>query len=169
MFSKFTNWRKIVTIWFSCLSLSLALAEEAEETSVNPYPFKAYKSNYIIFDPDDTEIKFQFSIKFQLASIAVIENPWKFVDNFYFGYSQKSFWDVGEPSAPFADHNFNPEFFYAVGELDGLLTGYRIGLLEHESNGEDGKRFKIVGSYLCPTGISNNGSHHSGAQSVDNH
>ena len=137
MFSTFFKLSTIITIWFIS-GLSVFVWADEEGKFGRPFPFQAYKSNYIIFDPDDTEIKFQFSIKFQLATLAAIENPWKNVDNFYFGYSQKSFWDVGKPSAPFADHNFNPEFFYEVEELNGLLDGYRIGLFEHESNGEDG-------------------------------
>ena len=136
MLSLLPHWRKIILIWLAYTSL----AYTEEEKPVSPFPFQAYKSNYAIFDPEDTEIKFQFSIKFQLATIAAIENPWKYVENFYFGYSQKSFWDVGKPSAPFSDHNFNPEFFYGVDRRDGILRGYRIGLLEHESNGEDGEK-----------------------------
>ena len=137
MFSKFSIRETAVFVCLVCTSIA-CFAEE--EKPIYGLPFQPYKPNYFIYDVEDTEIKFQLSIKFQLASIAAIENPWKYVENFYFGYSQKSFWDVGKPSAPFSDHNFNPEFFYSA-EFDGrILDSFRIGFLEHESNGENGSK-----------------------------
>ncbi len=59
--------------------------------------------------------------------------------NFYFAYSQKSFWQVFDTdrSRPFRETNYNPEVFYRWKPNDRLKTwGLDLGA-EHESNGKE--------------------------------
>ena len=136
MFKKFGMSLTIVLF----ISLTHCLQGQVNQDLDQLLPFKAYKSNYIIYDFDDSEIKIQLSIKFQFITSPTLAGPLSFLKNFYFGYSQKSFWDIGKPSAPFSDHNFNPELFYTSESNFPGLKSYRIGFLEHESNGEDEER-----------------------------
>lgn len=85
--------------------------------------FGLHMPNYIIAGTDD--LKLQFSFKYRILRNA----------NFYFGYTQKMFWDIYEDSKPFRDVNYNPEFFYRFpikGEHYGSVD---IGYL-HSSNGK---------------------------------
>jgi len=53
-------------------------------------------------------------------------------------YTQKSFWDIYQESAPFRDTNYNPGIGlgrYIV--VDNRLTGAAFLQVEHESNGRD--------------------------------
>ncbi|MCP3922049.1 MAG: phospholipase A [Desulfobacterales bacterium] len=100
--------------------------------------FSAHKPNYILiynsyhqaddksFPSTEDEIKFQFSFKHNLM--------WLDFGNLYFGYTQKSFWQIydDENSRPFRETNYNPEIFFRTAELSGLSLD--IGV-EHESNG----------------------------------
>jgi phospholipase A1 len=63
-----------------------------------------------------------------------------FGTNFYFGYSQRSFWHVydGDQSRPFRETDYNPELFYRW-KPDPQRYGQwgaDIGV-EHESNGQE--------------------------------
>jgi phospholipase A1/A2 len=98
--------------------------------------FSSHKSNYILpltwSDIDDgrdkKEIKFQVSIKQRLLKFY----GWAF----FFGYTQKSFWQAYDDSKsrPFRENNFNPELFLRT----KMWLGVRCDLgLEHESNGRD--------------------------------
>lgn len=77
-----------------------------------------------------TEIEFQISAKQKILNT-----------NFYFGYTQKSFWqayDIGNSSV-FRETNYNPEIFYRTG-LDTVRFGkWKMDIgFEHESNGQGG-------------------------------
>lgn len=105
-----------------------------------------YKRNYIAmgfmnnmdgsppFSGATADIKFQFGVKYQIFHA----KRYKFLNALKFGYSQISWWDVGEKSLPFAESNYNPELFL---DYDGNWLGrdvtYQIGA-EHESNGRGG-------------------------------
>lgn len=59
--------------------------------------------------------------------------------NFYFAYSQKSFWQVfdADRSRPFRETNYNPEVFYRWKPNDRTkVWGLDLGA-EHESNGKE--------------------------------
>jgi phospholipase A1/A2 len=100
--------------------------------------FSAHRLNFILpftysglparDERQDWEVKFQMSIKQRLLKFY----GWAF----YFGYTQKSFWqayDTGD-SRPFRENNFNPELFFRT----RMWSGFRIDSgMEHESNGRD--------------------------------
>jgi phospholipase A1 len=85
---------------------------------------------------NDTQAKFQFSIKYDFW-------PSTSHHTVYFGFTQKSLWDVFSTSSPFRESNYAPELFYA--HYHSVVHGQPnpgCGLFseqagfEHESNGE---------------------------------
>ncbi len=76
----------------------------------------------------ETELIFQISLKQRL-----------FNRNFFFGYTQKSFWQVynTDDSRPFRETNYNPEFFYRWKPqwASAPGVGFDVGI-DHESNGK---------------------------------
>ncbi|MBN8410661.1 phospholipase A [Halomonas denitrificans] len=124
------------------------------ESASNPFAITTHRRNYILpvtynsspnedafraddDDPnmDNTELKFQFSAKFNLAEDLVFDNG-----DLYFAYTQKSWWQAynGDESSPFRETNYEPEFFLEF-QNDYKLWGWtnvsnRISL-NHQSNG----------------------------------
>jgi len=116
--------------------------------------FQPYKNNYIVFgsmENDDgtapfsgqsLDIKFELGMKFML--FPQIEEL-KFLAPVKFGYSQRSWWDISESSAPFKEHNYNPEIFWDFTEaLERPSSRTRLHIfdyagVEHQSNGLDSK------------------------------
>lgn len=129
--------------------------ESISAFSDSPYIpfFEPYKSNYIVFgslenqdgtDPfsgQNLDIKFELGMKFrvfpQIDGLDALA-PLKF------GYSQRSWWDIAESSAPFKEHNYNPELFWDFTEAlarpssTPRLHLFDIAGFEHQSNGLDG-------------------------------
>lgn len=113
--------------------------------------FRSYRPSYIGYrashsnDNHEGELKFQFSLKYRLTPEDILENR-KVLNavssNWFFGYTQKSFWSIQESSEPFRENNFAPEFFkeikYGEWDEDKYLKLVRIGLYHHESTGESG-------------------------------
>lgn len=111
-------------------------------------PVSEHKINYFSLyqwpDAAGAQVKFQFSMKFRLLK------PDLYVFNSdlfpaYIAYTQKSLWNVGQPSLPFEESNYNPEFFldYPVSLLSigrFKLRNIAVSPLEHESNGLDDAR-----------------------------
>lgn len=96
----------------------------------------AHKQMYVLpltyskdYHGEESELVFQFSVKQRL-----------FNRNLYFGYTQKSFWQMlnSEKSALFRESNYNPELFYrwVPDPVKFHHLGADIGF-EHESNGRD--------------------------------
>jgi outer membrane phospholipase A len=121
--------------------------------------FRPYKNNYLVFggmkNHDDTpafsgnnlDIKFELGMMFSLIPSSGSESG--FIP-LHIGYSQRSWWDISEPSAPFQEHNYNPEIFWdftrSTRNTNSLLTNLRnlffidrIGV-EHQSNGLNEER-----------------------------
>lgn len=104
--------------------------------------FQPHKLNYFILNglPGDPEaqVKFQISAKYQVfeGSLNIFRRNYF---PLYMSYTQKSFWNIGQTSAPFEENNYNPEIF-----LDYPIPGNPLKLShivlsgEHESNGRDG-------------------------------
>jgi phospholipase A1 len=101
-----------------------------------------HEANYFISGfTEDTQAKFQFSIKYDLW-------PNRTAHAFYFFYTQRSFWDVWsfDASSPFVESNYNPGLFWRWygDESRQTRSGCSFVLLdsgvEHESNGESSAR-----------------------------
>jgi outer membrane phospholipase A len=97
--------------------------------------------------------KFQLSFKYRLFDQATgfgQDRPW--LAGLYFGYTQTSFWDLGEDSKPFRDTDYRPSLFWKWERTDDhtWLDGLRIGV-EHESNGGGGMLSRSIDTaYLRP-------------------
>jgi len=99
--------------------------------------FTANRKNYLLpitlsnynVGRQRVEAKFQISIKERLLKFY----GWAA----YFGYTQKSFWQVYDPkrSSPFRENDFNPEVFVRTKMWNGIRADFGF---EHESNGVDG-------------------------------
>lgn len=99
---------------------------------------------------DNQESKYQISFKVPLLTGWLDDRT-----TLWFGYTQKSFWQVynTDDSAPFRETNFEPEIFvrYAAGYDigPGTLSAVTLGF-NHESNGQSEPRSRswnrIVGS-----------------------
>ncbi|HVT37264.1 MAG TPA: phospholipase A [Nevskiaceae bacterium] len=76
-----------------------------------------------------TEVEFQISLKQRVLD-----------SNLYFGYTQKSFWQMynKHESSPFRESNYNPEVFYRFTPDPVRYNHFGADFgLEHESNGRD--------------------------------
>jgi len=90
---------------------------------------------YFIYSPKVPEAKFEVSVKYRL-----LDMPAEGARGMYLGYTQRSLWNLGQPSNPFLDTSYMPEVFWqsmvstraAQGNVSWL--GYQAGAL-HESNG----------------------------------
>lgn len=84
--------------------------------------------NYRLFSPDGPVVK--------LAP---------FLKGMYFGYTQNSFWDLGEDSKPFRDTSYRPSLFWQ-GKLQGqdwMPQTWKAGY-EHESNGREDEESRSI-------------------------
>lgn len=108
-------------------------------SAFNLYP---YEENFLFpisydtkkrTDRKQTEVKFQISVK-----KPIFHNLFKMNETINFGYTQTSWWQFYEDSAPFRETNYKPEVFVEIpyGKKDKTaLKGFKLGLL-HESNGQ---------------------------------
>ncbi|MEX2335432.1 MAG: phospholipase A [Pseudohongiella sp.] len=119
-------------------------------TELNRF-FRPYKDNYIVFGQARTadgsvpfsgeqlDTKFELGLTFNLFD--EITNL-TFLAPLGFGYSQRSWWNIAEDSAPFAEHNYNPEMFWRFDQphrpLAGKFPFVDIIGVEHQSNGLQG-------------------------------
>ncbi len=112
---------------------------------------------YFLVGNEDPTAKFQISFKYQIfneQSNLVAEHPW--VNGFYLGYTQTSFWDLAEDSAPFFDSTYRPEVFWSTNDIriaaapDLFRFDFQTGI-QHESNGKSGADSRTINSiYLRP-------------------
>jgi phospholipase A1 len=98
-----------------------------------------YKDNYFLTGfTSGQEVKFQFSAKFDVW-------PNRGPHAVYFAFSQKSLWNLYQPSQPFLENNYAPELFYTYFHAPNSYEPAagcsffleRAGVI-HESNGEGG-------------------------------
>ncbi len=120
--------RKYVMMFMILLPGTVLFSQAKDSTE----RFSRYKDNYFLVTSMNhwSETKFQFSVKYRLIDLS----------QFYFGYTQKSFWNAWDfaLSSPFKESNYNPEIFYQLRKSDdGWLRDAQVGV-EHESNGRDG-------------------------------
>lgn len=135
---------------------TLAAAEVIEDvattTSVARF-FQPYKDNYLVFgrmrNRDGTisfsgeKLDTKFALGLNFGPFADIDEL-SWLTPLRFGYSQRSWWNIAEDSAPFTEHNYNPELFWEFTQPDRPLFGrfpfIDLAGIEHESNGQDGDR-----------------------------
>lgn len=131
------------------------------------YVLPFYYTNHINTEPyeilldedenlEDTEAKFQLSLKLPLNSHGMIIEG----DGLYFAFTVKSWWQVyaSNISKPFRETNYKPELFYLM-PLAWTPAGGNTGLsfgIEHESNGK-GEEFsrswnRVYMSFLIEKG-----------------
>ncbi|GEN28852.1 hypothetical protein HVA01_24980 [Halovibrio variabilis] len=128
--------------------------ELEQESSRNPFSITTHRTNYLfpisyndnqnrenfrsISDDtpvDGTELKFQLSVKVNLA-----EQLFGDYGDLYFGYTQRSWWQAynTDASSPFRETNYEPEVFIdfdnAWGALGWVNTRNRVAF-NHQSNG----------------------------------
>ncbi len=102
--------------------------------SKNPGAFHSYLPTYFGYTVDNSdsdnvrELKFQFSVKYE-----VLENS-----DWYFGYTQKSFWSIQKSSAPFRETNYSPDTFWLSKTGISWMPVVQVGIYRHESTGEAG-------------------------------
>ena len=105
--------------------------------------FGMFRDNYFItgaptnkrITKENADVKFQISIRQRLTKSVLPFNTFLMLT-----YTQKSFWDMYDSSAPFRDNNFNPGLMLAKPIIsDNKLKGMAYMALEHESNGKGGE------------------------------
>ncbi len=89
-------------------------------------------------DLDNTEFKYQLSLKFPIVYDVVGRNT-----SLWLGYTQLSYWQAYNDtiSAPFRDTNYEPELFITTqpkSEFLGIKPEYVSYGVVHESNGQSG-------------------------------
>ncbi|MDR0468150.1 MAG: phospholipase A [Campylobacteraceae bacterium] len=91
------------------------------------YNFKSYDDGRKHF-----ETAFQISLKKD-----IFENLFGFDEKIGVAYTQRSWWQITENSAPFRETNYLPEIYVDVPlvEMKSFLKGFQFGYL-HESNGQ---------------------------------
>ena len=130
-----------------------AATEEEESKNNSPLNWKItpglgiHKPTYMLFTWTSfdagrrkEELKFQISFKqrlFPWGGLSSEEEREKYI--LYFGYTQKSFWQVFDTdhSSPFRETNYNPELFVRTPEFEKWGVWSIEGGYEHESNGQD--------------------------------
>ena len=132
--------------------LEMRQAQEALALN-NPFALNPHRPNYILpatfssdldFSPygssepllSDAEVKFQLSLKSQLASNLVLGSSLEV------GYTQRSFWQLyaeEAASAPFRETNYEPEIMWRFPldlEVFGMQARHAMLAFTHQSNGQ---------------------------------
>jgi phospholipase A1 len=157
----------------------------AQEWAPNNDPLNVYKQNYVLVysqtnptndtptspNPqnqatntsplDNRSLKFQFSIKHDLADFDRYGSLW-------FGYTQLSFWQFYDAarSRPFRENNYEPEFIYSIRPNDliaptGIFPSVINFGLVHQSNGQSNPMSRSWNRMYVQTGTEHNyGSDH---------
>jgi len=111
--------------------------------------FGLHEPIYFIYGNEPQGAKYQFSFKYRLLGDRepVGEEGSEVLRRVFFGYTQRSLWDIDSLSSPFYDSSYMPELFFEwqrtlnaqeVSAADGIaFLGYQVGI-KHESNGRAG-------------------------------
>jgi outer membrane phospholipase A len=97
---------------------------------------------------ENNQVKFRLDVTFRMAESKTA------LTGLYFGYTQLSFWNIYDPSAPFLDNNYQPELFLHFDATSlPRPVWYKPSLklsVSHESNGLDGDKSRgwdrLIGS-----------------------
>lgn len=107
---------------FLIILLCCSSTISASELEIKPEIINLDRT-YLAIGDRSTPIKLEFSFKHRFFERG----------KFYFGYHQKSFWDINNRSSPVLDTNFNPHLLYDLGEHKDIY--WTLGIFEHLSNG----------------------------------
>lgn len=101
---------------------------------------------FVVGGSDDLTARFQLSFKYRLLDPAGAPVRWFGpLAGLHFSYTQTSFWDMTDDSAPFRDTSYRPSFFWqGVTPGQGLAPDLLRWGYEHESNGRDGDGSRSV-------------------------
>lgn len=100
---------------------------------------------YFIGGPKKPAVKFQFSFKYRVlgdsSAVGTLNPPLR---GLFFGYTQRSVWDITSYSSPFYDTSYMPEMLWESlapaparpGFMGFRWFGYQASV-QHESNGRD--------------------------------
>lgn len=116
----------------------------------------AYQPIYAVYGPGtNSEARLQISFKYQLFGSKAREDRPALGDGFYFGYTQRMFWDLGANSSPFRNIDFQPEIFYVTPPRalsERVTLSAQVGA-RHESNGRAGLSSRSLNTvYVAPMG-----------------
>lgn len=84
-------------------------------------------------DRNQKELKFQISLQKPITY-----DLFGMKETIAFAYTQTSWWQIWEDSAPFRESNYKPEIFMEIPVENSALNSLKFGLL-HESNGQGGE------------------------------
>ena len=135
-------------IIFTSLNLSHAFASEIDLGDVEWIHLYHDQPMYFLLGSPETKVQFSFKEKIVSTS------------NFYIAYTQRMFWDLFAPSAPFIDINYNPSVYYRIYVDDDKKTILDLIPIEHESNGKnslDSRSWNRVGARYLTTHRFDNG------------
>ncbi|HRI81473.1 MAG TPA: phospholipase A [Opitutaceae bacterium] len=105
--------------------------------------FSAHEPIYFIYGNEAQAAKFQFSFRYRIAGAEPAPGEEvAAVHRWFFGFTQRSLWDITAYSSPFYDTSYMPELFFesqaVMNESGGFKwLGYQAGA-RHESNGRTG-------------------------------
>lgn len=116
---------------------------------------------YFIYGNEPQAAKFQFSFKYRL--LGKTARLWREVPalrGLFFGFTQRSLWDIRGNSSPFYDTSYMPELMIETQEFlsrDSTKRfhwlGYQFGL-RHESNGRSGEFSRSLNRVYVRPGVS---------------
>ncbi len=113
--------------------------EQIFASTFNLYP---YYENYFLpisYDIKKRDKRKQSEVKFQISvKKPIFYNIFKINETINLGYTQTSWWQLYDDSAPFRETNYRPEIFVDIpyGKEDTVLKSFKLGFL-HESNGQN--------------------------------
>ncbi len=112
-----------------------------EQVIIRDFGLYPYKTTYLLpvtYDTKKRNQRNQYETKFQLSfEKPLTYNIFGLEETISFAYTQKSYWQTAEESAPFRESNYQPEVFITIPykNENSSLKGYKVSLL-HESNGQ---------------------------------
>ncbi len=115
---------------------------------------------YFIYGSEQQAAKFQFSFKYRLLGEGgTAGRVLPALRSLYFGFTQRSLWDVESNSSPFYDTSYMPELvFESQSVIDSEQSGgfkwlgYQAGL-KHESNGREGLASRSINTVYFRPGV----------------
>lgn len=120
--------------------------------------FSAHEPIYFIYGDEAQAAKFQFSFRYRIAGAdAEPGEQVESVHRWFFGFTQRSLWDLTAHSSPFYDTSYMPELFFesqaVMSERGGFnWLGYQAGV-RHESNGRTGFDSRSLNTVYFRPGI----------------